>query len=103
MTVQGVRGKLNARPTMTTRHLPSLALLASLTASLAACSPSTLAAESAEPMSCPRENIEIVESSQPMEGPASWTAMCTDPSEGSSQKWFCSRAGQRVICTEDPS
>jgi hypothetical protein len=76
--------------------------LLGLSLSLAACSPAGLAQMSAEPTACAAEQLEITESHQPMEGPSSWTAICTR-SDGGKQKWFCSKAHERVICTEDPT
>lgn len=68
-----------------------------------ACSPEMLAQMSAEPTECPAERIEISDARQPWEGqgPSSWTATCTS-TDGASQKWFCSKLHDRVICTEDP-
>lgn len=70
--------------------------------SSAACTPAGFAQMSAEPIACPVEQIEISDGHQPMEGPSSWTATCVGQ-DGGRQKWFCSKAHDEVICTEDPS
>jgi hypothetical protein len=82
-------------------HRTALSLLLLASTSLA-CSQSALAQMSAEPTACPAERIAISEAHQPWEGPSSWTATCSATDGGAGQKWFCSKAHERVICTEDP-
>lgn len=81
-------------------RLPGLVGVLSMLA--LACTPAGLAQLSAEPTSCPAEQLDITDSHQPMEGPSSWTATCRPPG-ADPVKWFCSKAHERVICTEDPS
>lgn len=69
--------------------------LVSLVLSLG-CIPASLAHDTAPEIGCEPEQISVDEMNVPLEGPSSWRATC----EG--QRWFCSRADSRVICTEDP-
>gem|GEM_PF-3580954 len=85
------------RPAWSTPLLAALTLSISLSISLLGCS-TGLATASAEPTGCPAEQLEISDARQPMEGPSSWNASCS----ADGQRWFCSRAHQRVICTTDP-
>lgn len=78
-----------------------LLILAALLTLGAGCS-AGLAQASAEPTACPIDRLEISEAHQPMEGPSSWTATCVGEDGAPQQKWFCSKAHQKVICTEDP-
>lgn len=96
-----VRVKRTWSNTRTVHRLFELSLFATCLLSLA-CSSPMLAADSAEPTSCPEDQLEISEVNQPMEGPSSWVATCQ--AEGRQQRWFCSRAATTlsVICTEDP-
>jgi len=70
-------------------------VLASFLLSLA-CVPAGLAEDSAPELGCKPEDITVDEMHVPLEGPSSWRATC------GGQRWFCSRADKRVICTEDP-
>jgi len=73
----------------------SLVLASFLLLSLA-CVPAGLAEDSAPELGCKPEDITVDEMHVPLEGPSSWRATC------GGQRWFCSRADKRVICTEDP-
>ncbi|MFV8754111.1 hypothetical protein ACNOYE_26495 [Nannocystaceae bacterium ST9] len=61
------------------------------------CIPSSLAHDSAPEIGCEPEAITVDEMHVPLQGPSSWRATCDG------QRWFCSRADTRVICTEDPT
>jgi hypothetical protein len=74
----------------------ALVFLVALVSGSLACIPSSLAFDSAPELGCEPDDITVTEMNVPLEGPSSWSATCAG------QRWFCSRADTRVICTEDP-
>ena len=78
--------------------MPRLASLALVSLSLVslACIPGSLAHDSAPEIGCEPKDITVDEMHVPLQGPSSWRATCDG------RRWLCSRAHERVICTEDP-
>ena len=74
--------------------------LAVLTGAVASCSHRMLAEESAAPLGCPVEAIEIEDPNLPLEGPAWWWATCTH--EEPARRYFCSRLTTELICSDVP-
>lgn len=78
--------------------VPSLLAAAVLTAS--GCAGPILAEESAAPIGCPVDAIEISEVNTPLEGPQWWFATCTDREPPAT--YFCSRLKTDLICSDAP-
>lgn len=74
--------------------------LATIGLAPAACAHGLLAEESAAPLGCPVEAIEIDEPNLPLEGPQWWWATCNEGDHP--QRYFCSRLKTELICSDVP-